>query len=249
MEGPDAPRHPHPRRRAVPGRGKAQCRSREIQAEPRPHRQGQHAPRRDQFDRKHRRHRSAHRAAQSACTRSAVAGAAHRPCRHHDLAQGDRGDRRQVRPASGLRRPVQLRVPHGAGPHRAEALSRLLGCQIDPLRPGDLPAQPQFLGAAREPSGRGAGYRRVHPADRRARGAEGPQAEDRDRRFARLHRHHGEHRQRFGAGDRAGQERTGAPGVRAGDRSRGADPGRLFRHVHPDGRGQSAQLTVLLQRS
>ena len=54
-----------------------------------------------------------------------------------------------------------------------------------------------------------------------------PEAEDRDRRFAGLYRHHHQHRQRSGAGHRARQERAGAPGVRAGDRSRGADPGRL----------------------
>ena len=117
--------------------------------------------------------------------------------------------------------------------------------KIDPLRPGGLSAEPELVGAPGEPAGRHAGHRRVHPADRRAGGAEGSEAEDRDRRFARLHRHHGEHRQRLGAGDRARQERPGAPGVRAGDRSRGADPGRVFGHVYPDGPGQSAQLAVL----
>ena len=40
----------------------------------------------------------------------AASGAAHRPRRHHDLAQGDRGGGRQVRPASGLRRAIQFRL-------------------------------------------------------------------------------------------------------------------------------------------
>ena len=109
MEGSDAPRHPHPRRRAVPGRREARRRSGEVQADARPERQGQHAARRGQFDRQHRRDRSAHRAAQPEGAGVAAAGAAHRPRRHHDLAQGDRGGGRQVRPASGLRRTVQFR--------------------------------------------------------------------------------------------------------------------------------------------
>ena len=74
-------------------------------------------------------HRSADRAAQPEGAGRAVAGAADRSRRHHDLAQGGGGGGRQVRPASGLRRAVQLRQPRGAGPHRAEALPRLLGRQ------------------------------------------------------------------------------------------------------------------------
>ena len=88
---------------------------------------------------------------------------------------------------------------------------------------------PEFLGAAGEPSGRRAGHRRIHPADGCAGGAKGSEAEDRDRRLARLHGHLDQHQQRLGAGDHAGKERAGAPGVRAVHRSRGADPGRLYR--------------------
>ncbi len=79
---------------------------------------------------------------------------------------------------------------------------------------------PNCLGAAGEFAGRRAGYRRIHPADRCARGAARSEADDRDRRFAGLYRHHHQHRQRSGAEHDPRQERAGAPGVRACDRSR-----------------------------
>ena len=57
----------------------------------------------------------------------AVSGAADRPRRHDPAAQGGRGGGQGFRPASGLRRPVQVRRARGAGPHHAGPLSRLLG--------------------------------------------------------------------------------------------------------------------------
>ena len=122
------------------------------------------------------------------------------------------------------------------------ALPGLLGRQVDPLRRGDLSAQPELLGAAGKPAGRRAGYRRVYPADRRAGGAARSEAEDGDRRFARLHRHLDQHRQRTGArtprwaGTRWCARRSSSPG------SPGADPGCVFGHVYADDPGQSARV-------
>ena len=61
---------------------------------------------------------------------------------------------REIRPASGLRRTVQLRQPGGAGSHRAEAVPRLLGCEQHSFRPGDLSAESELLGAAGQFAGR-----------------------------------------------------------------------------------------------
>ena len=52
--------------------------------------------------------------------------AAHRSRRHDGLAQGGEGGRRQIRAASGLRRPVQIRRAGAAGPHRVREIRRLL---------------------------------------------------------------------------------------------------------------------------
>ncbi len=75
-------------------------------------------------------------------------------------------------PASGLRRALCVRQPRRAGPHRAEALSRLLGRAGFPFRPGHLSADDELLGAAGELAGGRGRSRGVHRADRRAGGTE-----------------------------------------------------------------------------
>ncbi len=169
MEGPDALGDPHPRWRAVSGWRKAQCRGGEVQVAARSERQGQHAARRGQFDRQHRCRRSIDGAAQPEGAGGATAVAVDGSRRDHDLAQGSGIGGRQVRAASGVRRPIQLRSARRAGPHRAEALPRVLGRQVDPFRSGGLSAEPELVGAVGESSSRRARHCRIHPADRRRR--------------------------------------------------------------------------------
>ena len=61
--------------------------------------------------------------------------AAHRPLRHDGVAEGREGGRRQVRPASGLRRSLQVRRARAAGPHRVREIRRLLEQGQHPHRP------------------------------------------------------------------------------------------------------------------
>ena len=66
------------------------------------------------------------------------------------------------------------------GPRHARALRRLLEQGCDPLRPGDLPADPGQLGPPGQPAGRQRGPGGVHCADRHGRGEARRQAAARD---------------------------------------------------------------------
>ena len=73
-----------------------------------------------------RRRRSPHHQAGAEDAVLAADRAAHRSRRHDGLAEGREGRRRQVRPASGLRRALQIRRARAAGPHRVREIRRLL---------------------------------------------------------------------------------------------------------------------------
>ncbi len=109
VAGPDPPAHPHPPRRTVPGRRETGRRRGQVQADARPHHQGQHAPRRSQLHRINRHHRPADRAAEPKGAGRPVAGAAHRPRRDHDITEGGGSGGGQIRPAPRLRRSIQFR--------------------------------------------------------------------------------------------------------------------------------------------
>ena len=94
----------------VPGRRETGRRRGQVQADARPHHQGQHAPRRSQLHRINRHHRPADRAAEPKGAGRPVAGAAHRPRRDHDITEGGGSGGGQIRPAPRLRRSIQFRV-------------------------------------------------------------------------------------------------------------------------------------------
>ena len=157
--------------------------------------------------------------------------AAHRPRRHDGLAQGGQGGGRQVRPASGLRRALQIRRARAAGPHRVRKIRRLLEQGQHPHRPRGVSADRRRHGAARQSE-----IRRARPDRARARdrhqGCAGaiPKLEAVDRDRARLSGHHAQHRQGQGQGS-AQPVRQGAAGARSLDRSRGDQPGGVQRRV------------------
>ncbi len=120
--------------------------------------------------------------------------AAHRPRRHDGVAEGREGRGRQVRPASGLRRSLQIRRARAAGPHRVREIRRLLEQGQRLHRQDRVPADRRRHRAARQSE-----IRRARPDRARARHRHQgcarrlpPEAVDRDR--ARLSGHHPQHR-------------------------------------------------------
>jgi peptide/nickel transport system substrate-binding protein len=109
---------------------------------------------------------------------------------------------RQVRPAAGLRRPLQVRRARAAGPHRVREIRRLLEQGQRLHRPHRLSADRRRHGAARQPE-----IRRLDLIERvlrpTSRTCAPTQAQARRRDRARLSGHH--HQRRQGQGQGAAQ--------------------------------------------
>ena len=130
--------------------------------------------------------------------------AAHRPRRHDGVAEGGEGGRRQVRPASGLRRSLQVRRARAAGPHRVREIRRLLeqGQRLSSTAIVFLPIVDATVRLANLKSGGLDLIERVLATDiKDVRADTQAQTVDRDR--ARLSGHHAQRRQRQGQGRRS----------------------------------------------
>ena len=241
-----------PARREVPRRRAVRRSGGQVQPRPPSHHEGLVPPLRAQRRRLRRGGRSADHQAQPQGALLAASGPAHRPRRHDDGAEGDRGGGRQVRAPSGLRRPLQVRRAYPPGPHRGREVRRLLeqgpGLHRQDHLPADRrcddpPGQSQ-VGLARPD--------RARAGDRHQGRALQPEAPAQQGDVARLGRPADQHEQRAEVGQSAGQGPAGAPGLRPRDRSPGHQPGGLQRRVRagqPVGQPGQPVLSKGLSRS